>query len=225
MKPNRKGIIAHTAVSTGALIPIGCVLERSKDKTDQCMKRLLDFHFNKNGVTNLQSVSVHSDRGYMTPKTVFEYLLASGADVVGTVKRMLKCWPYTFLQTLKENDLRTLIDTKGSPTLYIKVCPDAGKPIYASAFRNGTQAVATAVSSLHRGHQWEGIALNNNDRLKYQDDPTSLRASFFKRVKIDECEDQDASGEEIELMEDLFDEIEPYTIEQGKHFIYSHDLF
>jgi hypothetical protein len=41
VRDNRKGLIAHTAVSTGLNIPIGITFERSKDKTIDCIKRLL----------------------------------------------------------------------------------------------------------------------------------------------------------------------------------------
>ena len=91
VKPNRKGIVAHTAVSTCLNIPLGIVFEKTKDSTLQCFKRCLDFLFNQNGETNLRNVSIHSDRGYMIPNLVFEYLIASGAEVVGTVKRMAQC--------------------------------------------------------------------------------------------------------------------------------------
>ena len=53
------------------------------------------------------------------PVLVFEYILACGADVVGTCKRMAVCWPFTYNQTLKENDKRTMIDMNGAPTLFL----------------------------------------------------------------------------------------------------------
>jgi len=213
VKPNRKGIVAHTAVSTGINVPLGIIFERTKDTSLSCFKRLLDFLFKKDGSTNLRNVSVHSDRGYMIPVLVFEYILACGADVVGTCKRMAVCWPFTYNQTLKENDKRTIIDVNGAPTLFLKWCREGGKHLFASAFRNGTKAVATAISSMHKAHQWEGVSLKPCEQVQYKSDPTSLIPQFFQRVEIEECEEESAVDEL--LMEGLFDEIEPYTLRQG----------
>ena len=138
VKPNRKGIIAHTAVSTGTMMPLGIVFECTKDSTLESFKRLLNFLFCQDGSTDLRNVTIHSDHGYMLPNLVFEYLLSCGAEVLGTVKRMAQCWPFTNKQNLKENDKRTVIDTKGAPTLFLKWCKAGVKYIFASAFRNGT---------------------------------------------------------------------------------------
>ena len=67
VKSNRKGIIAHTAVSTAVNIPLSIVFEKSKDSTIDCFKRSLDFLFGQNGSANLGNVSLHSDRSYMIP--------------------------------------------------------------------------------------------------------------------------------------------------------------
>ena len=166
VKPNRKGIIAHTAVSTNLNLPLNTVFEKKKDSTVGCLKRSLDSLFCQNGETNLRNVSIHSDRGYMIPNLVFEYLIASGADIVGTVKRMAQCWPFTYDQKLKENDGRTLVDTKGAPTLYLKWCKAGLKYVFASAFRNGSGKVATAISTMHTQHHWEGVALKPSELLK-----------------------------------------------------------
>ena len=134
VQANRKGLVLHTATTTSLMIPLGAIFEKKKDSSLDCFKRILDFLFAHDGSTNLRNVSVHSDRGYMIPVLVFTYLLMLGAEVVGTVKRMAQCWPFTFNQKLKESDKRTLIDTKGAPTLFLKWCKVGGKYIFASAF-------------------------------------------------------------------------------------------
>ena len=53
VKSNRKGIVAHTAVSTGANVPLGIIFEQTKDSSFGCFKWLLDFLFSSNGSTNL----------------------------------------------------------------------------------------------------------------------------------------------------------------------------
>ena len=51
----------------------------------------------------------------MVPNTVFNFMIADGANFVGTVKRMANCWPFTFDQKVKESDNRRLVDTKAPP--------------------------------------------------------------------------------------------------------------
>lgn len=222
VQANRKGIIAHTALSTGVSIPLGIVMERSKDTTAQCFQRLLDFLFSQDGSTNLANVAVHSDRGYMIPSLAFDFLLANGGDLVGTVKRMAQCWPFTYKQTLKPSDQRTVIDTKGAPTLFLKYYKTPTKYVFASAFRNGSETVATAVSTMHSQHQWEGVALKPRELRQWQKDKTSLKSSFFQRVKdlvtINGVIDNETIDEE-ELMEELLERIEPYTLRQGEIFV------
>lgn len=224
VKPNRKGIIGHTAITTGANIPLGIVFERTKDKTLSCFTRMLDFLFSRDGSTDLRNVSVHSDRGYMIPSIVFEYLLSNGAEVVGTVKRMTQCWPFTYKQKIdNDKDKRTIIDVKGAPTLFLKSCKVGEKFLFASAFRNGSQSVATAVSSIHKTFMWEGIVLKNAELRKYNENNSALVSSFFEKVNLD----ADAGGESAEdntesesIMNTLLQEkIVPYTLRQGKSFI------
>ena len=144
VKANRKGLIAHTAVSTGVMIPLGICFERVSDKTLDCFERILGFLFGFSS-TSLQNVHVHSDRGYMIPRIVFEYFISNGAEVFGTMKRMAQCWPFTYKQKFQQNDKRTVIDVKGAPTLFLKWCKAGSKYLFASAFCSGSESVATAV--------------------------------------------------------------------------------
>ena len=221
VKPNRKGIVAPTAVSTCLNIPLGIVFEKTKDSTLECFKRCLNFLFSQHGETDLRNVSIHSDRGYMIPNLVFEFLLSSGAEVVGTVKRMAQCWLFTYDQVLKETDGRTLIDGKGAPTLYLKFCKAGHKYLFASAFRNGSGKVATAISTMHTQHHWEGVALKPSELVKYKNDETSLVSNFFSRVSaLDNDERAEGEDEKEVLNELLSTKIDPYTLRQGKYLVF-----
>ena len=229
VQPNRKGIVGHTAVSTGANIPLGIVFEKTFDTTLSCFQRLVNFLFQTDSDSRdgngLRNVTIHSDRGYLVPQLVFEYLLQNGAQVVGTVKRMAGCWPFTYslLNKPKESsDKRTSIDAKGAPTLYIKWTKAGAKKLYASAFRNGSEGVATAISSLHPHHQWEGIVLKHAELQGYKRNKKELIPSFFQR--IDELFAEDESIEERAMMNSLLEnQILPCTLRQGTtssfHFV------
>ncbi len=119
----------------------------------------------------------------MIPSLVFEYLIAAGAEVVGTVKRMAQCWPFTFNQVLAKSDKRTLVDTQGAPALFLKWCKAGYKYVFASAFRNGSGSVATAISTMRTQHQWEGIASKQNEAREYKEG-LPLTKYFFQRVPV-----------------------------------------
>lgn len=199
-------------------LSIGIAFERVKDSSSTCFKRILNFLFGKDGQSNLRNVHVHSDRGYMIPTIVFEYLIANGAEVCGTVKRMAQCWPFTYNQALKPSDKRTLVDVKGAPTLFLKWCKAGVKYLFASAFRNGSESVATAVSTLHTQHHWEGIVMEPNELVEYKVDKTSLQSKFFQRVHAidDEFELSETEGEKNLLNQLLNHKVEAYTLRQGK---------
>ena len=219
---NRKGFIVHTAVSTGANVPLGVVVEKQFDSSLLCLKRLLttQFQFDEGSRDGnaLRNCTLHSDRGYMLPNIVFEFLLSNGAHALGTTKRLGKCWPFTFNQRMSANDKRTSIDPKGAPTLFMKECTsdrNSRKKMFATAFRNGTDKVATAISSLHSQHQWEAIIQHNYELREYENDQTSLISKFFQRV--DNLFENPCNYEEEEVIESILeDKIVPITLRQGK---------
>ena len=216
VKANRNGFVAHTAVSTGANIPLGIIFERSKDSTFDCFSRLLKFLFERNGICDLQNILIASDRGYMIPNTVFNFLIANGADFIGTVKRMANCWPFTFDQKVKPNDKRRMVETKGPPTLLVKKLEKYIKKVYAIAFRNGTNSVSTAISSVHRDHHWEGIALFKHELDEYEADKLSLQSKAIRRVETDVF-NQPETDDEKERIENLaLFKVDPITLRQGK---------
>jgi hypothetical protein len=118
----------------------------------------------------------------MTPSLVYNYLLAQGAHIVGTTKRAL-CWPFTFAQKVDpDKDKRTDVGTKGPQALLVKSLQHSGKTLSAVAFRNGTDTVSTALSSLHRTHHWDGVSRYPSERECYKIDPNSLRSHALENA-------------------------------------------
>ena len=86
--------------------------------------------------------------------------------------------------------------------------------------------MATAISTLHDQHQWEGVILKPAELRRYEVDKTSLIQDFFQRVPSSslilaeengEAEILEESDDAKETMIDLLEEkIEPYTLRQGK---------
>jgi hypothetical protein len=137
---------------------------------------------------------------------------------------MTQCWPFTYNQKMKENYKRTLIDIKGAPCLFLKYCKTGEKYVFASAFRNGTQSVATAISSIHKPHEWEGVAMNPSEYFAYQNDSLALHNKFFSHDELDGLYDKSADDDEREVIQEFLDtKIVPYTIRQGK-FIWKYHL-
>ena len=99
------------------------------------------------------------------PSLVFKYLLQFGADVLGTVKRAAG-WPFTYDQNLKESDKRTLLSKKGASTLFLKWCQAGAKAVFASAFRNGSDSIATAISTVQNQLLEKGLWSASYGRTK-----------------------------------------------------------
>ena len=142
--------------------------------------------------------------------------------MVGTVEQMAQCWPYTFNQKLAEDDKRTLLDTKGAPTLYLKWCKAGAKFIFASAFRNGSDKIATAISTMHTQHHWEGIVQNEKELRMYKQNKKSLIPLFFTECPLTDGKEQHPETvAESEAMEWLLEStIKPITLRQSKLFSY-----
>ena len=88
---------------------------------------------------------------------------------------------------------------------------------FASSFRNGSGAVATALSTLHGNHQWEGIALKPSERLSYKNDSTCFASKFLVGIDIDDGVNKFTDDNiEVSLRNDIMDEIKPFTLRQGK---------
>jgi hypothetical protein len=214
---NRKGIIAHTAVSTTINIPLCFIFERRGDKAVECFTRLFGKLFTKNLGTlpDLHGVTNHSDRGYTLGNTIFDFLLPAGADFNNTCKRIA---PFPFLWGMKPttNDTRTILEEKGAPALFVKNIFKSGRLVTCAAFRTGTKNISSVVSSTKHGHQWEGICLNPSQRAMYeQDEQHGLNALHFKlltgskKLILKYKEKMEAT------LDDLSMQIDVITLEQG----------
>ena len=193
---------------------IGVAAEKIGESSFICFTRLFNFMFGTNSggqnVPNMQNVEIASDRGYMTIGLVFAYLITAGADLIGTVKRALS-WPFTYDQKLGANDKHTKVESKGAPALFVKTVNESAKMVTASSFRNGSDSVSNTISTIHRGHHWEGIALNENHHQEYENDNTSMHRYTFNR---DVCF-SDVSQAEKEIIDQLKAKVDPITIAQG----------
>jgi hypothetical protein len=118
----------------------------------------------------------------MLPNTVFGFISKNGANFIGTTIHSAQCWPLTFDQKLKEQDKRTLIHFKGPPTLYVKTIKKNNKSIFTTAFRNGTDSVSTAISSVQdlSGRKILLQLINN----KIQFGLSCLPANMFSVLKL-----------------------------------------
>ena len=235
VQANRRGFVAHTAVSTGLMIPLGITFEKKSDSADICFKRILAEQFSLGRGTDpiLCNVILASDRGYMLPKLVFNYLIKHGGDFIGTTKRTKECWPFTFNQKPSQNDKRKLIDLPGTACLFIKKVKEARKTIFSSAFRNGTGKVNTCVSSLHRNHHWEGTALYPHEADAYFDrDERSEWKRIRKEKEFERVDNSklnipllstiDTDHQEEHVLQHIANSVRPITLRQGTadwHFL------
>lgn len=220
---NRKGIVMHTAISSGAQIPLGIAVEREKDTANSSFKRILNFLFKIEAggeYPNLQNVLIASDRGYMLPTLTFQYLVHSGCRIIGTTKRMVQGWPFTFCQTMNKNDKRTLIDENGAATLYVKKINKNNQSVFAIAFRNGTGRVNTSISSVHRDYHWEGVAHSPADAELYHSRDPDTREIMMSRgfENVNGSLGLRTNKEDDELLKQLrTDTVKIVTIGQGKY--------
>ncbi len=221
VKDNRIGMILHTAVSTSLNIPLCCTFEKIMDSTGCCYERIFNFMFGMNGTIDLRNVNVHSDRGYSLPSVVFELLIKNGANVCCTIKRYLQCWPFTYNQKRSANDKRTHIDVDGAPTLYTKSTAfnNGMRTVLAGAFRNGSGAVSTIVSSMRHISplQWEGVTKADGSKMSrmYEEDKESLKSLFFNRVDDIFDDEEDIIDKDL-CSEFISVKIDPLSLHQGK---------
>ena len=103
----RKGFVAHSAVLATCRIMVGFTWERVGDTSTSCYKRIVHNQFGGSSGSNLPpalgGIIFASDRGYWCVELLFQYLLLSGADIHGTVKRC-PWFPFTYSQVLQKND-------------------------------------------------------------------------------------------------------------------------
>lgn len=221
VKDNRKGIIAHTAVSATTNIPLAFMFERKGNSATDCFKLLFGKLFppnNSGDLPNLNGVTNHSDRGYTIARTIFDFLLPAGADFNNTVKRIQ---PFPFIWGMKpsRNDQREVLDESGAPTLFIKEIMKSDRLVSISAFRTGTKNISAVLSTTIHGHRWEGIALNPNQTAAYDKDKQhGLDSLIFKLLASHHNPDLFLRHEEeikVSLNELRNEKINVLTLAQG----------
>ncbi len=123
-----------------------------------------------------------SDRGFWCSQLLFQYLLLSGADIHGTVKRC-PWYPFAYAQTLMSNDKRTPVQVNGMRTILLKHYEGSNRKITAQAYRNGTGSVALTMSTLFREKQFDFITdKKQNKSVNQQTLPLS---AFFRIVQAE----------------------------------------
>ena len=73
---------------------------------------------------------MNSDRGYLFPEIVFDFILNHGGHVLGTIKCMFNLWPFNYSRYRRRSDKRTFLDINVAPTLFLKSCGDDEKILY-----------------------------------------------------------------------------------------------
>ena len=76
VKAKIKGIIGHTAVSTGMNMPLGIVVQKKKDSTCSCFECLLKFLLDRNGMCDLANVTCSQIRSLVLFQRTVLILLA-----------------------------------------------------------------------------------------------------------------------------------------------------
>ena len=78
--------------------------------------------------------------------------------------------------------------------------------------------MATAISTLHYGHEWEGVVLDNQELRAYKGNQSSLKKKFFRSVDLGNNDGNEERSNHVNLLlEDLLHEkIEPCTLRQGE---------
>jgi hypothetical protein len=102
---NRKGFVDHTTCFTASSLPIELEWERCNDTTTAATKRIIKSQLypssGQNEPPNLINTEFAMDRGYCLPSLLYEFLMPSGADILGTVKHS-PMFPFTYDQKLSK---------------------------------------------------------------------------------------------------------------------------
>lgn len=139
---------------------------------------------------------------------------------MGTVKRA-PSWPFNFSMTDTNNekrsknpksDKRQLISVKGAAALFVKTTRKSVKTLGAFAFRNGSGTVSTAISSIHRFHQWDGVPLYRHEHEEYKLDPDRLKDKALYFLPQSTFVNKDQMDP---LITNLLKNVDPITLRQG----------
>ena len=167
-------------------------------------------------LTDLNRVTVHSDRGYTLESTIFQFLIPSGANFTNTVKR-ISPFPFLWGMRPKRGDTRTILTESGCPALYLKEIISNGKKVSCFAFRTGTSNISAVLSSTIEGFQWEGVYLNHKQRIYWErDQEHGLDEFLFPELATNESLFSRFRAACKSLFKKLQDEeVDVLTLEQG----------
>jgi hypothetical protein len=124
VRDNRKGFVVHMACYTASGLPIGIEWERSvDDSTTAATECLIHAQLSpingQNGPPMLPNTEFAMDRGYCLPSLLYDFLLPSGADFLGSIKRR-PMFPFTYDQKVAAEDKRQVLDAKGFKAIFLK---------------------------------------------------------------------------------------------------------
>lgn len=159
--------LAYTA--TG--IPIGFVWERANDCVTGATERLIRSQFapmhGDSGLPNLTNVVFAMDRGYIQPVLLYDFLIPSGADVMGTIRRC-PMFPFSFDQSMKPSDPRQDVPTKGLKTLLLKTLKVSDKQISGSANRDGKGGVILGINTMICSREWDLVVFDPQEAERFR---------------------------------------------------------
>lgn len=215
VRDNRTGCILHTLVYTAIGLPIGAQWERSSDdSTTAATERLIRSQFvpmhGDMGPPNLTNSLFAMDRGYLLPRLFYDFLIPSGAEVMGTIKRC-PMFPFTFDQDLKSSDPRQDIPTKGQKALFLKNLKVCNKKVAGYAYRDGKGSVTLGINTCIRHRDWDLVVCDPKDAERYQmpiSEQESEPVKWYHAVS-----EENTSSSFDELFSEL--NIKPLTLKQA----------
>ena len=185
------------------------IVEREGDSATSALRQGLQSLFGCSDQTSSRSDNnffLGGDRGYFGGSPSIRTVCKEGGDICGTTKRG-RDTPFTTGSLHDANDDRILLETVGSPCLYVAESKIEGKKITATAFRTGTGQLANAISSKHHRHWWDAQTVNG--RMERPGE-----TQMFKRMEI--TESVDTIGEKSALTELMNMSVTVITTEQGR---------
>lgn len=181
-KDNRDGLNAHSLCTTGFMFPVNIQFEIEKDSPLQAYERAMS-QVNSSALNEVNLIT-YTDRGY-TDKGRVVKRMKKGGDLAATVQRQ-PGWGFTYDQYLQSNDTRKLLNTQGCASQFVKFQKIHNKTLTLSAFKNGTNTISLAISTLHSGHSWEGIPFNNDCTYPSQSD--CLKEIYINKEAVENPE-------------------------------------
>ena len=90
VKDNRRGLTLHTCAFSATCVPTTVLFQRHGESVQDTYLRSMRnlFGIQYGGLPNLRGVTLASDRGYWEKNILFGNFLESGANIIGTMKRV-----------------------------------------------------------------------------------------------------------------------------------------